>query len=387
MTFFYAGFWACLGLIAYVYIGYGAGAFLLSRILRRAVRKADIVPRVAIVISAFNEENDIESTVVNKLAQDYPADRLEVLVVSDGSTDRTDEIVRDLAARSGGRVRLLRQEPRQGKTLALNLALRQVSADVVVFSDANSLYAPDAVRVLVRNFADADVGYVTGRMVYTNPSGGGIGEGSGTYMSYENLLRSFETGIGSVVGVDGGIDAIRRDLYVPMRADQLPDFVLPLSVIEQGKRVVYEPGGAVYERALSDAGSEFQMRVRVALRALWALYDKRSLLNPLRYPLYAWQLLSHKVLRYGAFLPLLGLLVFNAAIAGEHPFYAAFLVLQLAAYATAALGHFLQRSPSGPSRLLVPYYFVILNAACGLAFWKLLQGQRMVLWKPRQGAQ
>jgi cellulose synthase/poly-beta-1,6-N-acetylglucosamine synthase-like glycosyltransferase len=387
MTLLDVGFWIALGLIAYIYVGYPAIAFLLARIRRRAVRKADVTPRVTVVISAFNEEQDIEGTVDNKLAQDYPAERLDVLVVSDGSSDRTDDIVRGLAQRSGGRVRLLRQEPRQGKTQALNLALRQVTAEIVVFADANSLYAPDAVRKLARNFADPEVGYVTGRMVYANPSGSGIGEGSGSYMSYENALRTWETGIGSIVGVDGGIDAARRELYVPMRADQLPDFVLPLTVVERGKRVVYEPGAVLREPALADAASEFQMRVRVALRALWALWDKRALLNPARRPLFAWQLASHKVLRYGAFLPLATLLACNVALAGRSAFYAAFMGLQLVLYAAAAAGHLLRRSPARAARLLAPYYFVILNAACALAFWKLLNGQRMALWKPRQGAQ
>ena len=379
------GFWVCLWLVIYIYAGYAACVFLLSRILNREIHKADIEPRVAVVISAFNEEREIRDTIVNKLSQDYPQDRLEVLVVSDGSTDNTDEIVQGLVDRSEGRLRLLRQKPRQGKTQALNLALRHMSADIVVFADANSIHAPNAIRVLVRSFEDPSVGYVSGRMVYTNPTGVGIGEGSGNYMSYENVLRALETRLGSMVGVDGGIDAIRRDLYVPMRPDQLPDFVLPLSVVEKGRRVVYESDAVLYERALSSAMEEFRMRVRVSLRALWALYDKRSLLNPFRYPLFAWQLISHKVLRYAAFLPLAGLLIFNAVVAREHPFFAGFLALQLSAYALAALGHFLRRLPAKASKLLVPYYFVILNAACVIAFWKFLTGQKMILWKPRQG--
>lgn len=379
-------FWACLGLVTYIYVGYLAGVFLLAPILRRKVSKANIEPNIAIIISAFNEEREIESTVVNKLSQDYPLDRLEVIVVSDGSTDRTDEIVRGLANRSEGRLRLLRQEPRQGKTQALNMALRHTSADIVVFADANSIYAPNALRVLVRSFADPSVGYVTGQMIYTNPTDSGIGEGSGTYMSYENVLRTLETRLGSIVGVDGGIDAVRRELYVPMRPDQLPDFVLPLSVVEQGKRVVYESDAVVYEPALASVADEFQMRVRVSLRALWALYDKRTLLNPVRYPLFAWQLISHKVFRYGAFLPLMGLAVFNVLAVGQHPFYFGFLALQLAAYAFATLGHFLRRRNLKSPKLFVSYYFVVLNAACLLAVWKFLTGQKMVLWKPRQGA-
>lgn len=380
------GFWICLGLLIYVYGGYVAGVFLLAPILNRSVRKADIEPSVTVVIAAFNEEREIEGTVVNKLSQDYPSSRLDVIVVSDGSTDRTNEVVQSLVERSEGRLKLLRQEPRQGKTQALNMAIRHTSADIIVFADANSIYTSNTVRSLVRNFADPSVGYVTGRMVYTNPTMSAIGEGSGNYMSYENLLRALETRLGSIVGVDGGIDAVRRALYVPMRPDQLPDFVLPLSVVEQGKRVVYEPDAVLYESALSSATDEFRMRVRVALRALWALYDKRDLLNPLRYPLFAWQLASHKVLRYGAFVPLFGLVLFSALTAGNHPFYRWFLILQVVTYAFAALGHVLRRSPTVASKLLTPYYFVVLNVACLLAFWKFLTGQKMVVWNPRGGA-
>lgn len=385
MTLGDIGFWICLGLILYIYAGYPVIVFLLAIVLDRKVRKADIETGITVVIAAFNEEREIQDTVENKLAQDYPSDRLQVIVVSDGSTDRTDEIVLRLAERNEGRLRFLRQEPRQGKTQALNLALRHATTDLVVFSDANSIYSPRALRALVRSFADPSVGYVTGRMVYTNPAAAGIGEGSGTYMSYENTLRTLETRLGSIVGVDGGIDAIRRELYVPMRPDQLPDFALPLSVVERGKRVVYEPGAVVYEPGLADAKAEFGMRVRVALRALWVLYDKRSLLNPLRYPLFSWQLISHKVLRYAAFAPLAGVLLFNLLLAGQHPLYTGFLALQLAACSLAALGHALRRAPVNASKLLVPYYFVILNAACAIAFWKFLTGRKMVLWTPRQG--
>lgn len=265
------------------------------------------------------------------------------------------------------------------------MAIGYTSADIVVFADANSIYSPNAIRKLVNNFADLSVGYVTGKMIYTNPAESGVGEGSGSYMSYENTLRALETKLGSVVGVDGGIDAIRRTLYVPMRPDQLPDFVLPLSVVEQGKRVVYEPAAMVYERALSNAVSEFRMRVRVSLRAMWAIYDKRKLLNPFRFPLFAWQLMSHKVLRYGAFLPLMGLLVFNFLTMGKHSLYVWFLSAQIASYAFAALGHFLRQSSAIAAKLLAPYYFVILNVACIVAFWKFMRGQKMALWTPRGG--
>lgn len=377
-------FWICLGLVLYVYTGYPAAVFLLARVAGREIHKANIEPNVTVLIAAFNEVAEIERTVINKLMQDYPQDKLEVIVISDGSTDGTDTIVRKLAERSE-RLRYLRQEPRQGKTLALNMAVPHANGDIVIFSDANSIYAPDAVKRLVRNFADPTVGYVTGQMVYMNPDGTGIGEGSGAYMRYENWLRVQESRLNSVVGVDGGVDAVRRELYVPMRAEQLPDFVLPLNVVEQGKRVVYEPEALLCESALSVAADEFHMRVRVSLRALWALHDKRNLLNPLQDPLFAWQLFSHKVLRYGAFLPLAGLLVSNILIVAK-PFYLGFLLLQVASYGFAALGHVLNRLPAVASKLLTPYYFVILNAACAFALWKFVNGQKIVVWKPRRGS-
>ena len=177
-----------------------------------------------------------------------------------------------------------------------------------------------------------------------------------------------------------------ESFYVPMRPDQLPDFVLPLNVVEQSRRVVYEPDAVVTEQALSDPAEEFRMRVRVSLRALWALYDKRNLLNPFRYPLFAWQLFSHKVLRYTAFLPLAGLFAFNVLMYGQHPFYTGFMALQITAYGLAALGHFFRRLPVMASKLLVPYYFVVLNAACVIAVCKFLTGQKMVVWETQAGA-
>lgn len=379
------GFWVCFLIIGYIYVGYPTIVFLLSFTLNRKVSKSSIQPYVTIITAAFNEERDIEHTILNKLSQKYPEDRLNIIVISDGSTDRTDAIVQEIMNRYEGRIILLRQEPRQGKTQALNKAVNHALSEILVFSDANSIYSPDAVQCLVQSFADPAVGYVTGRMSYTNPEATGIGEGSGVYMNYENLLRAIETQLGSVVGVDGGIDAIRKDLYIPMRADQLPDFVLPLSVIEQGKRVVYEPDALLYEPALSNANDEFRMRVRVALRAFHALYDKRRLLNPLRYGVFSWQLLSHKVLRYIAFIPFVLIFLFNLTLLDFNRFYYWFLIIQIIAYTVAVLSHFLKKLPLWTGKILIPYYFVILNTACAVAFWKFLKGDKMVIWRPRSG--
>jgi cellulose synthase/poly-beta-1,6-N-acetylglucosamine synthase-like glycosyltransferase len=375
-------FWVLLVLAVYPFALYPALAFLLSRLRGRPVRKGDEIPRVSILIAAHNEASCIRETIANKLALDYPRDRLEIIVISDASTDGTDDLVRGFAPEG---VRLVRQEERRGKTSALNLGVAESTGEVLVFSDANSLYDPSALRALVRNFADESVGYVTGKMIYVHPEGSTTGEGNSAYMRYENLLREWETRLGSIVGVDGGVDAVRRGLYVRLPADALPAFALPLEVVRQGRRVVYEPGALLRERSVARPGDEYRMRVRVALRALWAIRDRPDLLNPLRHGLYAWQLFSHKVLRYVAFLPLALLLGVNAALALDSRFYAALLALQAACYAGAFLGFLLSGRRSVPRWLSLPYYFVLIQAASCHAIVKLIAGRKIVVWAPRTG--
>lgn len=375
-------FWCAFAWILYVYVGYPIALALISTIYRRPVRSAEHTPRVTIVIAAFNEAAHIAQTIQNKLDLDYPRELLDIIVVSDGSTDGTDDLVKGFASQG---VKLIRQEPRQGKTAGLNLALAQATGDIVAFSDANSMYDKAALRRIVANFADPEVGYVTGKMIYTDPDGSVVGDGCSAYMRYENTLRSLETKVGSVVGVDGGVDAVRRSLYQPMRADQLPDFVLPLRVIASGARVVYEPGALLKENTLNRATDEFRMRVRVALRSFWALWDSRKLLLPAPYALFAFQLWSHKVLRYLIFLPMLLVAVTSILLWSYGDIYKLAVIGQVLAYGTVILGvlvpnsQFLQRIGALPS------YFVLVNVASGLAFWRFLKGEKQVLWKPRTG--
>ena len=375
-------FYLSLVLVLYVYAGYPLMAALLCRLLQRSVKKAPIEPNVTILISAYNEAEVIAATIENKLASDYPPDKFEIIVVSDSSIDRTDEIVSSFAGRN---VRLLRQEPRAGKTSALNMAIPLATGEIVVFSDANSLYAPDAIRRLVANFADRQVGYVSGKMIYANPDGTPIGEGCSAYMKYENVLRAIETRLGSIVGVDGGIDAIRRALYRPLNADQLPDFVQPLKIVEQGYRVVYEPDALLWEHSLKDAGDEYRMRVRVSLRALWALFEMRQLLAPGGNALFAWQLWSHKVLRYLCFIFMFGAFVANAFLIGRSQFYAVFFGLQSACYLMALLAPYLEKIGIAGRIVTFSRYFLLLNVAAAHAFCKFILGKKQVIWTPRKG--
>ncbi len=376
-------FWICVGLLVYIYLGYPLLCWLLGNLLRRGVRQRissdDALPRVSIVTAAHNEAGSIAATLENKLALDYPADRLEIVVVSDGSTDETDAIVGRFADRG---VRLLRQEPRAGKTSALNFAVPQTTGDLVAFADANSIWDPDALRRLVAPFADPEIGYVTGRMLYLAPDGSLSGEGCTAYMRYENTLRTWETRIGSIVGVDGGIDAVRRELYEPMRPDQLPDFVLPLSVRAQGYRVVYAPEAVLHEATLASAADEFSMRVRVTLRAWHALRDKALLLNPFRYGLFAWQLFSHKLLRYlGPFLQI-GAFAANLFLLTSGPLWTLAFLAQVGFYVCAWVGH-LSHGRTRSWLVMFPYYLSLINTASLVAFVSFVRGKKQVVWNPR----
>ena len=377
-------FWGCLIAGLYPYIGYPLCIALLSRLRPRPVRAAAFTPSVTIVISAYNEAAHIAATVRNKLAQDYAASLLDIMVASDGSSDGTDQILAELALHEP-RVSFFRQEPRSGKTAALNRLLERARGEIVIFADANSMYRADTVRRLVEPFADPTVGYASGKMLYVDREGSLVGDGCTAYMRYENALRGCESASGSVVGVDGGVDAVRRSLYEAMRADQLPDFVLPLSVVAQGYRVVYAPQAILEEESLADEAAEYRMRVRVALRALWALWDKRALLNPVRFPLFSWQLASHKLLRYLSFLPLALAAVLNWLLLPRGPIYLLLAACQACLVALALVARF---GPTPLRRVALArycYYFLLLNWASAAALWRFLRGEKQVLWQPRMG--
>lgn len=375
-------FWLSSLLVIYIYIGYPVLLKFLPKIPKSPESADAYNPTVTVLIPAFNEEKHIESTIKNKLDSNYPQDKLQIIVISDESEDRTDELVNAYSAKDP-RVTLIRQSPRQGKTAGLNLAMPHATGDIIVFSDANSHYHPDAIQHLVNTFQDSDIGYVTGKMVYVNEDGNLIGDGCSAYMKYENHMRELETQTGSVVGVDGGIDAIRKELYQPMNADQLPDFVLPLKVVTQGKRVAYCEKALLNEESLSSAQSEFRMRVRVSLRAYWAMWDMKHLFNPFKYQWFSLQITSHKLLRYLAFIPLFIAFVSNGLITGEGIFYKASFIAQIAFYSMAA---FVALNDGSKNKLFgLAHYFCLINIASAMAFIKFLKREKIVLWKPRVG--
>jgi len=378
-------FWFSFSLVIYIYVGYPILVKVLAVNKKTIAFKEDYIPMVSILIAAYNEEKYIANTIKNKLDLDYPKEKLEIIIVSDESEDQTDEIVKQISDESDVNIKLVRQAPRAGKTSGLNLIVPEAQGEIIVFSDANSIYAKDALKKLVRNFADSDVGYVTGKMVYTNDDGSVVGDGCSSYMKYENWLREQETHIGSIVGVDGGVDAMRKSLYQTLRADQLPDFVQPLKVVEKGYRVVYEPEALLKEEALDDSGREYTMRVRVTLRALWALHDMRQLLNPTKFGIFSLQLISHKLLRYLAFIPLAICFISNVMLLSTGGIYSLFLLTQTLFYILAWQGKRYKENKNVPVYYYLPYYFSLLNITCVHATWRYLKGEKQVIWKPRVG--
>ncbi|HEX7957863.1 MAG TPA: glycosyltransferase family 2 protein, partial [Pyrinomonadaceae bacterium] len=297
-------FWASAALLAYAYVGYPALVYAVARLRPRAVRRAEWEPKVSVVITAYNEERDLAAKLENTLALDYPAEKLEIIVASDCSNDRTDDIARAFAGRG---VRLHRQPERLGKTAAQNSAVELARGEVILFSDATTLYQPDVLRVMLPSFADETVGCVAGRLVYVDPAETGVGRGARSYWGYETFIKEQESRALSLIGASGCLYAVRRAAYVPLYHEACSDFIIATKMVEQGLRAVYEPAAVCTEETNRRSDRELQMRVRVIAQTYTDLWRHRAMLNPLRGGFYSVELFSHKVLRYAvpAFLAVL----------------------------------------------------------------------------------
>lgn len=370
-------FWVLGGVIVYVYAGYPLLLALLSRVgARRRINTGVDEPAVTLIISAFNEADVIAEKIRNSLAIDYPREKLEVIVISDASDDGTDSIVEQFASEG---VRLVRMNDRGGKTLGLNAGVASASGEVVVFSDANAMYLPDALRKMIRNFSDPEVGAVVGESTYADAEGGAQ-KSESLYWKYETGIKELETRIGSTVGGDGAIYAIRRKLYRDMRADALSDFVNPMQIVMAGYRCIYEPEARSVEDAAEGFEKEFRRKVRIVNRAWRATWTVPALLNPFRYGWFSLQLLSHKLLRWLMPLFLIAFFVANLVLLNRGPLYTSIFVVQCILYALAAIGFFGRRRASMPRAIYVPYYFCLVNVASAKGIIEAYRGRTYTTW-------
>lgn len=372
-------FWICVGMLTYVYVGYPLLVYVVSVLLPKRVRTGQIEPRVTVLITAFNEEAALPAKLANTLKIDHPAEKLEILVASDGSTDGTDEIAREWEPRG---VRLFRQDGRVGKTETQNNAVRQATGEIILFSDATTMYREDVLAEMLPYFADDTVGCVAGRLVYVDDESTSVGTGAKQYWGYETFLKTAESRACSIIGASGCLYAVRRSAYEPMYAEACSDFLICTSLYRKGLRSVFAPGAVCFERTNRRAADELAMRVRVISQTFTDLWRNRDMLNPFKSGFFALELFSHKVLRYAVPLVLLVLLVVSIALANSSSFYASALMVQALFYLLALAGWLLELAGKRLHLLAMPLYFVLANLASVVGFYKFLRGETYARWEP-----
>jgi cellulose synthase/poly-beta-1,6-N-acetylglucosamine synthase-like glycosyltransferase len=355
-------FWTSLAALLWTHLGYAIAARMFSLIRTRPVRKDDaFLPTVAVIVAAYNEEPVIERRIANLRSLDYPPEKLEIVVASDASSDRTDELAHESGAR-------LIRNPRGGKVAAQDRAVRETKSEIVAFSDANATWAPDALRKLVRNFADPDVGYVTGRANLQTDDGRNK---EGLYWRYELALRADESRLDSVTGGNGPIYAVRREDYVEVDPRFGHDLSFPYLMVQRGRRAVYEPAANSYEKATPTNEDEYKRKVRM-FEHCWAIVAEGKMLRRLR-PLYLIEVLSHRHLRYASGVLHLVLLGTNIALLGHGTVYAVTLGLQLGLLLAALLG------------VGVARYYVLVTWATVVALWNYVRRGVPTTWEVAEG--
>ncbi len=361
-------FWASLGALGWAHVGYPIAAAAGAHLRRRRVVRGDVLPSVSVVVAAHDEEAVIERRLANLIALDYPADRLELVVASDASTDRTDELVEAVAA-GEPRVRLLRCR-RGGKVAAQDRAVRETAGEVVAFSDANASWAPDALRRLVRSFADPSVGYVCGRLVLGDPEGSNR---EGVYWRFETWLREQESALGSITGGNGAIYAVRRSDYIEVDPRFGHDLSLPYAMVQRGRRAVYEPEAVAFERPTPEIETEYRRKVRM-FEHCWLIVLRGRMLRRLP-PLYLAEIVSHRHLRYASGLLHLVLLGANAALVAERAgiVYDALLGAQAGFLVLAG------------SRRGLARYFTLVTWATVVSLWNYLRRGVPATWEAAEG--
>lgn len=365
--------------LVYTYAGYPLLVYLFARLRPKPVKRAEVAPSVTVLITAYNEEKAIREKLKNTFSIDYPAEKLEILVASDGSTDKTDEIVREFAGRG---VKLFRQEGRKGKTFTQNKAVEQASGEIILFSDATTMYKPNVLHEILPNFADPSIGCVAGKLEYVDDSGSNVGKGARSYWNYETFLKESESRACSLIGASGCLYAVRRSAYQPMYPEACSDFLICTVVYRQGLRSVYEPNAVCTEATNQKTDKEMQMRVRVIAQTYTDLWRNRRMLNPFHSGFYAVQLFSHKVLRYSVPLFLILIFLSSLVLAFYTVFFQAILALQIVFYLTALIGWILEKNRVKIGVFAIPLYFVLANLASVIAFYKFLHGEKYARWEP-----
>ena len=372
-------FWACTLLLLYTYVGYPLVIVAWARIRPRRVDARAETPFLSVVVVAHDEERRLPARLENLLSLDYPAERFEILVASDGSSDRTAEIAK---ARASERLRVFAFPTRRGKAAVLNDIVPQARGEVVAFADARQRFEVGALRALAAAFSDPAVGAASGELVLTSDerTSTPAGEGVGFYWRYEKLVRISESAVDSTVGATGAIYAVRRALFDPIpEGTILDDVLVPLRVTRRGYRVVFVRNAIAYDQVTTSAGDELRRKVRTIGGTFQLFARERWLLSPLRNRIW-FQTISHKLLRLSSPL-LLAIVAVASLLRADVALYQLALVLQLVFYVLALAGHFFAGGEKRSVALGVPYAFCLLNWATVVGLVRFLTGRQSATWE------
>lgn len=381
-------FFVTLGILFYSYIGYGIISYIVVMFIRKNNSvgnlpveefKAVDLPNVTLVVAAFNEEECVIEKIKNSFNLDYPEEKLQLLFVTDGSTDETTEIIAKYP-----QIKLLHQQERRGKVAAVNRAMEYVNSPITVFTDANALINSEAILKIVAHYQNPKVGAVAGEkkiMMELNNDASSAGEG--IYWKYESLLKKWDSEINTVVGAAGELFSIRTECYEFIKEDTIiEDFYLTLRIAQNGFKVAYEPGAYAMETSSLSVKEELKRKIRISAGGVQAIIRLRSLLNIFKYKILTFQYISHRVLRWTVCPPsLIILLILNIYLLDKNPMYTWILIGQVIFYASAFLGFLFENYKIRVKAFFVPYYFVVMNYSVVAGLFRFIKGNQSVIWQ------
>ncbi|MCG7985958.1 MAG: glycosyltransferase family 2 protein [Candidatus Thiodiazotropha weberae] len=346
-------------------------------------KNKNYLPKISIIISAYNEEKHILSKIKNTLEIDYPKDLYEILIGSDGSTDNTAKIVNEL---NNNNVRFFDFTTNRGKTSVQNDLVESSTGEIIVFTDAASFLPKDSIKELIYNFSDHNVGCVAGRMVFVSTDSNLNTKSQGLYWKYEVQIRIMESKLGSLIGVDGPLYAIRRDYYVPLKANIISDLITPLLVLGQNKRVILEQHSIIEEEPTQQSEQEFKTRRRITLRGLVGIFSHPTLINPFKHPLLSAQIFCHKIIRW--FVGPIVILNFFCCVLlfiyYNNIFFSAILTAYLLLFISASIGWLIRKNKEKNKLFAIPYYFLLVNTAATFGIFDFITKKQAVTWETQR---
>lgn len=375
-------FWTLLGITFYAYIGYGILIWMMVKIKTFFTKKSPFnhhfLPEVTILVAAYNEQECIEDKIKNSLAIDYPKDKLKIVFVTDGSTDKTTEIISQYSD-----IQLFHKDERSGKMAAINRVMPLIDTPITIFSDANAMLNAESVREIVKHFSNEKVGVVAGEKRILKTTGQTAEVGEGIYWKYESFLKKLDSELYSAVGAAGELYAIRTNLFEELEADTLlDDFVLSLKICQKGYVTAYEPNAYATETASLNSAEELKRKIRICAGGFQSTFRLTGLLNPFKSGTLTFQYISHRLLRW-IIVPfaLVLILAINAVLVSKNQFYLFSFIAQVLFYAMAILGFYYEKTGKKVKVLYVPYYFSMMNYSALAGFKRFLKNQQNVVWE------